>query len=75
MKTVPLIAPEYGAAAIELDDSLGTVHIGLNAVPSVANEASSIAETVDNVLPFGWCRRLDSIIYFHHRRDSFKILS
>ena len=53
LKTVPLLAPEYGEAAMKLDETLGSVSMGLKAVPYVANTASSIATKVDNVLPGG----------------------
>ena len=33
LKTVPLLAPEYGDATIKLDESLGTVSVGLKAAP------------------------------------------
>ena len=36
-----------------LDESLGSASTGLQAVPFVANTASSIATRVENVLPFG----------------------
>ena len=51
-KDVPLIAPEHGEAALQLDGSIGAVSIFLNAAAYVANGASSIAKTVDNALPF-----------------------
>ena len=48
-----MLAPEYGEAAIAIDDQLGKVSMGLNATPHIANAASSIAQKVDNVLQFG----------------------
>ena len=53
LKVVPLLAPEYGEAAIAIDDQLGKVSMGLKATPRIANAASSIAQKVDNVLQFG----------------------
>ena len=38
---------------MEADDALGTVSMGLKMPPHIANAASIIAQTVDNVLPFG----------------------
>ena len=38
---------------MEADDSLGTVSMGLKMPPHIANATSIIAQTVDNVLPFG----------------------
>ena len=52
MKVVPLLAPEYGEAAMAIYDQLGTVSMGLKAAPHIANAASNIAQKVDNVLPF-----------------------
>ena len=48
-----MLAPEYTEAAMVADDSLGAVSMGLKAAPHIANAASSIAQKVDNVLPFG----------------------
>ena len=42
LKTVPRLAPEYGEAAMQLEESLGSDTLGLQAVPDVANTASSI---------------------------------
>ena len=55
LKVVPLLAPEYGEAAMAIDDQLGKVSMGLQAAPYIANAASNIAQKVDNVLPFGSC--------------------
>ena len=58
LKVVPLVAPEYGEAAIQLDESLGTVSMGSQAAPYLTNTASSIAQKVDNSVPFGSVRDL-----------------
>ena len=52
LKVVPLLAPEYTEAAMAADDSLGAVSMGLTEAPHIAHAASSIAQKVDNVLPF-----------------------
>ena len=43
LKTVPLLAPEYGETAIKIDASFGSNTLGLKAVPYVANTASRIS--------------------------------
>ena len=53
LKVLLLLAPEYGEAAIAIDDQLGKVSMGFRSVPYIANAASNIAQKVDNVLPFG----------------------
>ena len=53
LKVVPLLAPEYGEAAIAIDDQLGKVPMVFKAAPYIANAASNIAQKVDNVLPYG----------------------
>ena len=54
-KVVPLIAPEYGKAAMKLGDSLGAVSMGFNEAPYVANAANNIATKVATALHFGSC--------------------
>ena len=49
LKSVPLIAPEFAPAPLELDEQLGPITMGLQAAPHVANTASHIASKVDNV--------------------------
>ena len=53
LKAVPLIAPELAPAAIEADESLPAVSLGLQAAPFMTTAVSHIANKVDNVLPFG----------------------
>ena len=65
LKTVPQLTPEYGEAAMNIDESLGSVSMGLKAVPYVANTASSIAKTVDNVLPVGKFGDLEDLVKIH----------
>ena len=48
-----MTAPEFAPAALGIDESLGQISMGLQAVPYVANTASHIANKVDNVLPLG----------------------
>ena len=48
-----MIAPEFAPTALELDEPLGQISMGLQETPYVANTASHIANKVDNVLPFG----------------------
>ena len=53
LKVAPLLAPEYGDAAMSIYDQLGKVAMGWHAAPYIANAASNSAQKVDNVLPFG----------------------
>ena len=53
LHTMPLVAGEYGETTIQVYDSLGTVAMGLNTIPYVANAANSINKNVDDALPFG----------------------
>ena len=52
LKAVPLLAPVYGDAALHIDDSLGSVAMGLKVAPHIANSASIIAEKVDTFVHF-----------------------
>ena len=54
LKTVPLLARDYGLFCNKLDESVEIVSIGQKAAPYIAATASSIAQTVDNALPFGF---------------------
>ena len=49
LQTESLIAPEYGEVAMNRDESLGSVYIGLKVVIYVAHTSSSIATKVDDV--------------------------
>ena len=60
LKTVPLLAPELGEAAMKLDESLGSVSMRLKAVPNVANTASSMAKKVNICVPFWKCGDLQA---------------
>ena len=53
LHTMPLVAGEYGETTIQVYDSLGTVAMGLNTIPYVANATNSINKNVDDALPFG----------------------
>ena len=53
MKVVPSLAPEYGEAAIAIDDQVKKVSIGLKSAPYIANAANNTTQKVGNVLPFG----------------------
>ena len=50
---VPLIAPDFAPAALELDESPGPISVGVQAAPYLANTAGHIFNKVDKVLPFG----------------------
>ena len=52
LKVVPLLAPEYGKAAMARVDLSGTVSVGLRAAPHIPNAASTTTK-VDNALQFG----------------------
>ena len=43
LKAMPLIAPKYGEATSQLDESLGKLSMCLEATPDVASTARSIA--------------------------------
>ena len=43
-KVIPLIAPEYCETPMNIDEPLGSVSIGTNASPSVANDQRSSQE-------------------------------
>ena len=49
LKVVPLLAPEYGEAAMAIYDQVRKTSMGLQAAPYIANTASNIAQKVDNV--------------------------
>ena len=53
LQTVLCLAPGYGESSIKLDESLGTVTMGVTAAPYIVNTASSIAQQVESVVPFG----------------------
>ena len=72
LKVVPLLAPEYGKAAIAIDDQLGKVSMGLQATPHIANATSNIPQKVDNVLPFGSYGNITTTSRYRGSRESFK---
>lgn len=43
LKVVPLLAPEYVETAMAIYDQLGTVSMGLQAAPYIANAASKFS--------------------------------
>ena len=47
LKVVSLLAPEYGEAAMSMDDQWGKVSMGLQAAPYIANAANNIAQTFE----------------------------
>ena len=49
LNVVRLLAPVYDEAAMQLDESLGAVSMGLHAAPYIANTANNIAQKVVNV--------------------------
>ena len=73
LKTVPLLAPEYGDAAMKLDESLGSVSMGLKADPYVVNTASSKGTKVDTVLPGGRFGAFENLIKIYGSRKNSKI--
>ena len=52
LKTVPLLAPENGEAAMKLDEFLGSVSMGLKAFPYAANTVSSIVK--NQMMFYNW---------------------
>ena len=73
LKTAPLVGPEYGETAMKLDASLGSVSMGLQAVPYVANMATSI--DTKNI----WCLTIwairsfwTNIVQIHYNRKCSK---
>ena len=73
MKVVPFLAPEYGEAAIAIDDQLGKVSMGVKATPYIANTASNMAQKVDNVLPFGSFGYLTTSSRYKAAEKAFRI--
>ena len=73
LRRPPILAPEYGEAAVKVDESLGSVSMGLKAVPYVANTASSVARTVNNGLRFCKIQLYADLVKIHYVRKISKI--